>query len=494
MEVLSRHWLNGLLTGTAMVAAVTGLLDALDPYVLHLHLLALYMLPVMIVAVAWGAALAVLTSVLSVVAYVYLFARPHGFPVAQSQTSAALAAFLLTAALVGHLAARLRHSALVLARLSQEQSALREVATLIARSARPSTVFDAVTREAGLLTDADAVRVERYETHGGRRRVAAWRADDDVGGAGGATAPETGVPEPGSSVECPIIVAGQPWGLIVASKHGDAPFAANAESQITAFTDLVCIAIENAKAHAELTASRARIVTAADYARRRIERDLHDGVQQRLVSLLLLLRNAQTSVPADLYRLRTELDVVAAGLTDACEELREVARGIHPAILAQGGLVPALKALARRSAVPVALETDVRERLPERVEVSAYYVVSEALTNAAKHAEASTVTVTAAAGSGLLHVRIQDDGVGGASFAAGTGLVGLRDRVEALDGKLFLDSPPAAGTTLRAELPFAGTDRAGHDQAPSAGRRAAAPPAQTPHQASRGRHTGRPLG
>ncbi|MYW18489.1 histidine kinase, partial [Streptomyces sp. SID2955] len=186
---------------------------------------------------------------------------------------------------------------------------------------------------------------------------------------------------------------------------------------------------------------------------RRIERDLHDGVQQRLVSLLLLLRNAQLQLPAGLGRLRAELDDIVAGLGDTSDELREVARGIHPAILVQGGLAPALKALARRSAVPVDLAVRVRDRLPERVEVSAYYVVSEALTNAAKHAQASAVTVTVDADSDVLRVRVRDDGVGGAGFAGGTGLVGLRDRVEALDGRLSLDSPPAAGTTLCAELP-----------------------------------------
>ncbi|MEU5538789.1 ATP-binding protein [Streptomyces sp. NPDC020362] len=140
-----------------------------------------------------------------------------------------------------------------------------------------------------------------------------------------------------------------------------------------------------------------------------------------------------------------------------------MARGIHPAILAQGGLAPALRTLARRSAVPVDLDVHVRERLPERVEVSAYYVVSEALTNAVKHARASAVSVTVDADSEMLRVRVRDDGVGGADFEAGTGLVGLKDRVEALDGTMFLDSPAAAGTTLSAELPFGPADRAGHD-------------------------------
>ncbi|MFF8732417.1 DUF4118 domain-containing protein [Streptomyces sp. NPDC015171] len=497
VNALRRHRLNGLFAGTVLVAAVTGLLDALDPYVVPLHLLSMYMLPVMAVAVVWGTALAVVASVLSVTAYAYLFARPHGLEITHSQTVVTLIAFLLTATVVGQLAARLRRSALLSERLSQEQSALREVATLIARSARPMTVFEAVTREAGQLVGADLVRVERYEAHGALRGVAAWSRSGGPDAAAVATpfaldglrvAREVGrtcdtvrveglariedvrpaahvagtIPVGGaartpggrSSVGCPIVVGGRLWGVILACKRSDAPFPAKTESQMAAFTDLVAIAIENARAHAELNASRARIVTAADGARRRIERDLHDGVQQRLVSLLLLLRNTQAAVPPDLERLHAELDDVAAGLSDTCDELREVARGIHPAILAQGGLAPALRALARRSAIPVDLDVQVLERLPERVEVSAYYVVSEALTNAVKHAQASVVTVTVDAESEVLRVRVRDDGVGGASFAAGTGLVGLKDRVEALDGRMFLDSPRTAGTTLRAELPF----------------------------------------
>jgi signal transduction histidine kinase len=203
--------------------------------------------------------------------------------------------------------------------------------------------------------------------------------------------------------------------------------------------------------------SRARIVAAADQARRRIERDLHDGAQQRLVSLALRLRAARAAVPPEIGELGTELDHAAAEATDALDELREIARGIHPAILAGGGLRPALKTLARRSPVRVDLDIRADERLPEQVEVSAYYVVAEALTNAAKHARASAVTVNveADAAGAMLRVAVRDDGVGGADFSRGTGLVGLKDRVEALGGRIFLESPPGAGTSLRAELPLA---------------------------------------
>jgi signal transduction histidine kinase len=204
----------------------------------------------------------------------------------------------------------------------------------------------------------------------------------------------------------------------------------------------------------ELAASRVRIVAAADQARRRIERDLHDGTQQRLVSLVLNLRAAEAGVPPERAELRAQLDRVANGLAGALEELRELSRGIHPAILSEGGLGPALKALARRSAVPVELEVDVRVRLPEPVEVAAYYVVSEALANAAKYADASVAYVEAQARDGALHLSVRDDGVGGATAGRGSGLIGLADRVEALGGSIRVDSPAGQGTSLQVDLPI----------------------------------------
>ena len=205
---------------------------------------------------------------------------------------------------------------------------------------------------------------------------------------------------------------------------------------------------------AELAASRARIVTAADQTRRRIERDLHDGVQQRLVSLALGQRRALAMVPPELPELQAQLSRVADDLAGALEELQEIARGIHPAILARGGLVAALKVLARRSAVPVELEVCTGMRLPEPVEVAAYYIVSEALTNAAKHAHASAVHVAVEARDGVLGLSIRDDGRGGADPARGSGLIGLADRVDALGGTIEVASPAGAGTTLLIRLPL----------------------------------------
>ncbi|HEX3813559.1 MAG TPA: CHASE3 domain-containing protein [Mycobacteriales bacterium] len=204
------------------------------------------------------------------------------------------------------------------------------------------------------------------------------------------------------------------------------------------------------RSRAQLAASRRRIAEATDRTRRTIERDLHDGTQQRLVSLSLDLRAIEEKASADL---RGEVAAVATGLDDALEELRELARGIHPAILTEGGLVPALRALARRSAVPVELAAVRGPRLAQRIEVAAYYVVAEALTNAAKHAQASAIQVTVSADDRLLRLSVADDGIGGADQARGTGLIGLIDRVEALDGTITVTSPAGAGTVLRVELP-----------------------------------------
>lgn len=208
------------------------------------------------------------------------------------------------------------------------------------------------------------------------------------------------------------------------------------------------------RSRAELSASRARIVTAADQMRRQIERDLHDGVQQRLVSLLLAQRTAEAVVPPELYELQVQLSEVSDGLADALDELQEISRGIHPAILAQGGLAAALRALARRSAVPVDLAVRVPARLPEPVEAAAYYVVSEALTNTAKHAQASVAHVAVETHDGVLQLSVRDDGRGGADPVNGSGLVGLTDRVDALGGTIDVISPAGHGTTLRVTLPF----------------------------------------
>jgi signal transduction histidine kinase len=277
---------------------------------------------------------------------------------------------------------------------------------------------------------------------------------DSFGADAGAIAREARVLGIRSSVGCPIVVGGRLWGVIAASTKREEPFPPDTEAQIGGFTELVATAIANAEAQAELTASRARIVAAADQTRRRIERDLHDGAQQRLVSLTLRLQSAAAAIPTEQAEVHQELASVGTELNEVLDELRELSRGIHPAILSEGGLGPALRTLARRSSVPVQLQVGIQGRLPERVEVAAYYVVAEALTNVAKHADASVVQVDVDRDDGLVRLDIRDDGVGGADPARGSGLVGLKDRVEATGGILRVESRPGQGTSLLAELPI----------------------------------------
>jgi PAS domain S-box-containing protein len=367
-------------------------------------------------------------------------------------------------------------------RLAEEQAALRRVATLVAEGASPSAVFDAVAGEMEGLLDADQVALNRFEA-GDEIVVLAHRGLDVArtpvgsrlsieGESVTATVRRTGRPArmetyegvPGAlaelaratglraSVSAPIVVEGRRWGLITASWKGEQSPPADTEERMSRFAQLLDTAIANAEARAELMASRARLVGASDEARRRFERDLHDGVQQRLVTVSLELRGAEAMAPPDDQELAEQLTQVGKGLAEALEDLRELSRGIHPAILSEAGLVPALKTLARRSAVPVQLDLAIKERLAERVEIGAYYVVSEALTNVAKHARASVVEVHARARDGVLELKIDDDGVGGADPSRGTGLTGLADRVEALGGTIWIASPPGEGTSLRVEL------------------------------------------
>ncbi|MEA2139900.1 MAG: hypothetical protein QOG56_3050 [Solirubrobacteraceae bacterium] len=365
-----------------------------------------------------------------------------------------------------------------------EQAALRRVATLVARGVSPTEVFDAVAEEVAILLRAQSSALLRSEADGTATVVATHSETGEVVQVGTRFTPEPdNVPalvfrtaQPGrmdslegvrravatrlrelriqSLVGAPVIVEGRIWGVMVASWREERAASDEAETRIAEFTELIATAIANADSRAELTASRARVVAAADEARRRIERDLHDGTQQRLVSLGLEVRASEASVPEGLDELRTQLSRTARGLATVVEELQEVSRGIHPAILSKGGIGPALKGLARRSSVPVELTVRVTGRLPEPVEVAAYYVVSEALTNAAKHARASVVEVSADADDALLRLSVSDDGVGGAEPGRGSGLVGLRDRVEAVGGKLEITSAAGNGTSLVVAIPL----------------------------------------
>ena len=382
------------------------------------------------------------------------------------------------------MAGSLERSQRDLRRLLDEQSALRRVATLVARSVAPSDVFEAVTREVGLLSGAEYARMERYEADGTVTGLAVWSRERDQLAVGtrfslegvsiAALVADTGGPVRidsfedatgpiarearalgiRSSVGCPITVDGRVWGVIAASSKREAPFPPDTEARIGEFTELVATAVSNAESRAELTASRARIVNAADESRRRIERDLHDGTQQRLVSLGLDLRLVQSTVPPELPELAHEIGRAAGELDDVIEDLREISRGIHPAVLTEGGLGPALRTLARRSAVPVDVEVERERRLPAPLEAAAYYVVSEALANTAKHAHASHARVAIEDTDGSLRLSIRDDGVGGAEPGRGSGLTGLRDRVEALGGAIEVSSPSGQGTVVVVVLPL----------------------------------------
>jgi len=257
-----------------------------------------------------------------------------------------------------------------------------------------------------------------------------------------------------STVGVPVVVDGAFWGVLAVGSRGLEPLAADVIERLEKFTQLLATAIANAETRAELDASRARIVATADATRRRIERDLHDGAQQQLVSLALALRAAQAKVPPTLTQHKGELAQVIEGLTGVLDGLREIALGIHPAGLSEDGLTPALRRLAARSPLRVNLDVRADGRFPEAVEVAAYYVVSEALTNAAKYADTLNVDVLVAADDEALRVEVCDDGRGGADPNRGSGLLGLRDRVEAIAGTMRLASPLEAGTSLCVVLPF----------------------------------------
>jgi signal transduction histidine kinase len=282
-------------------------------------------------------------------------------------------------------------------------------------------------------------------------RTARMDSHDNAAGSAAAELRELGLR---GGVGAPIIVDGRLWGAAVVGTSGRTRLPAETEVRVQDFAELVGTAIANAQTHADLTASRARIVAAADDARRRIERDLHDGAQQRLVSLSLELRAAEASVPPELRSLKEDISHLVTGLAAVSDDLQEISRGVHPAILSKGGLGPALKTLGRRSPVPVELDLHVDRRLPDSVEVGAYYVVAEALTNAAKHARALHVNVHLDVENGSLHLSIRDDGIGGADTAGGSGLTGLIDRVEALGGTMAIWSKAGQGTALSATIPL----------------------------------------
>jgi signal transduction histidine kinase len=371
------------------------------------------------------------------------------------------------------------------ARLADEQAALRRVATLVARESSPAEVFAAVAAELGRLLDVAVTRIVRYEQDDTATVVAGWgthaaqaapvgtqlplggvniislvartgrcaRIDNYVA-ATGAIAALGHQQDARGAVGGPIVVAGRLWGAMIVSSQQAEPLPPGTEASIEEFTELVATAISNVQAGSDLAASRARIVAAADDERRRVVRDLHDGAQQRLVHTIITLKLAHRALhngEEDLPALLTE---ALGNAQRATAELRELAHGILPAALTQGGLRAGIAALASRCAVPVEMDVSLG-RLPAAIEATAYFVVAEALTNVAKHARAGRATVAARVEDSTVRVEVRDDGVGGAR-SDGSGLLGLADRLAVLDGRLRVESPSDGGTLVAADVPLRG--------------------------------------
>jgi PAS domain S-box-containing protein len=374
-----------------------------------------------------------------------------------------------------------RRSELALQGMAEEQAALRRVATAVATEVEPERLFGLVAEEVGRALDARIGNILRYDGDGTALVMGGWsdgaeaipvgttlvldgdtiattiwrthrpaRYDSLEGRTGSLvqTLRSTGIK---AAVGAPVFVAGDLWGAVVISSD-DAPFPPEAEFRVGDFADLAAQAIANAHAREELAASRMRIVEASDAERRRLERNLHDGAQQRLVATSLTVRMAARRAKDD-PALRAMLDGAGDELVLALEELRELARGLHPAVLSDHGLCAAVEAVAERAPLPVTVDVPLDERLPETVEAAAYFVVCEALTNVAKYAHASEARVRVERSDGHATVEVVDDGVGGADERGGSGLRGLADRVEALGGRLLVTSPAGEGTAVRAKLP-----------------------------------------
>jgi signal transduction histidine kinase len=368
-------------------------------------------------------------------------------------------------------------------RLADEQAALRRVATLVASSAQPEQVFQIVAEEAGRLLEARTAATVRFDEDSAVV-VGSWSDGEGAGIEVGTLVPYS---DPGSpvyratheggrvddyaelageaarltrlrgyrsAVMAPITAGGRLWGTLAVFSASANHFPADAEQRLADYTNLVALALESAEAHDQLTASRALIVEASVAERRRLERNLHDGAQQRLVTLAVHLRIAQETLREDPAATEAMLASVGEDLKLALEELRELARGLHPAVLNARGLEPALQSLADRAPFPVTIVGVPSNRLDEGVEAAVYYLVAESLTNAAKHADASEARIAITQANEEVVVTIGDNGSGGADVAGGSGLRGLADRIEALGGRFELESPSGDGTLVRATLPL----------------------------------------
>jgi signal transduction histidine kinase len=367
--------------------------------------------------------------------------------------------------------------------LLREHAALRRVATLVARDAEPERIFASVCEEVGCVLGVTTTNLVRYEDSGSATVVAAWAAEgapsfpvaadipmdsdtvaprvlrtgrpvrvDDYDGLGGELARRLRAAGIRSAVGAPIVVAGRLWGAVIAADGRPFGLPADAEERISGFAQLITDALANVDARQQLAASRARILQAGYEERRRLGRDLHDGAQQELVNIVIDLQLAQKRWHEHPERARGLVDDALEHAQAAIDNLRDLATGIHPAVLTDRGLTAALETLASRSPVPVELDAELEERLPMPVETTAYFVVAEALTNVGKYARASHAVVAVRLDGDRLEVEVRDDGVGGADASAGSGLRGLADRVNAMKGTLEVCSPPGRGTRVYAKI------------------------------------------
>ena len=374
-------------------------------------------------------------------------------------------------------------------RLADERGALQYVATLVARGSAPSVIFSAAASALGSLIKADYTAINRCEADRTMSIITLWRAagTPEIGlPFGGRWSPGEDTPSAevlrshkptrratanisgdiggwhrarhiGYIVSCPVVVDDHVWGTMSALYLGSEPPPDDIEERMGKFMELLNCAIIQAETRAELIASRARLVHSADVTRRRIERDLHDGVQQHLISLALQMRETEACVPPEHQEFRQRLAGTVEGLSDTLDELQGILTGLHPPVLTRDGLGAALEALVSRFPGPVGLHIEVGEGLPEEFEVAVYYVVSEALTNALKHAYATAMHVDLTQEGSGIRLSVRDDGVGGVDIAQGSGLTGLKDRVEALGGTIQITSPPGEGTSLLVTIPCPGT-------------------------------------
>jgi signal transduction histidine kinase len=470
-------WLLAVAAPVLITLGARGLGSSVPP----ISILFVTLLIVTVLAVIGGARPALTAVAAGLVAQEVFFTFPYGSLTDRKPAQiSVLVVFVVIGSGIGILVDEL-------ARLTTEQAALKRIATLVARGVPRAELLSTVAREVVALLGADGALVTRLEPDGyatilafggrtvefdvGERlsleppmaletvvRTGRPARTDDFAQASPALKRRLGAAHIRSTVASPIVVEGRLWGVVVVSSRR-ALLPTDSEQRMLNFTELVATAIANAESRDQLAASRTRLVAAADETRRQIERDLHDGVQQRLVSLALEVRAAQSALPLEVAGVRSELSRVVEGLTGSLDELREISRGIHPAILSEGGLGPALGTLARRAPIAVMLDVTVDDDLPDGVEVAAYYAVSELVTNTAKHAQASSLEIQVACEDGVLRIAAGDDGIGGADPARGSGLVGLRDRIEALGGTISVWSPEGEGTAVEIALPLDGGRR-----------------------------------